>query len=88
MAHFTWRERGLSSDCASLEAMAPRFEEAASLMRRLAREGFRVERHAGGQRIVHNSQAVFGAYGFIDEEPALRQLTLMEPTTSEAEGSA
>jgi hypothetical protein len=79
MAHFTWKEQGLTSDCASLAAMAARFEEAAALMRRLDREGFRIERHAEGPRIVHDDPTVFGAYGFIDEEPPLRQLTLMPP---------
>ena len=39
MAYFTWKETGLTSDCASLEAMAARFEEAAGLMRRMASEG-------------------------------------------------
>jgi hypothetical protein len=33
MSYFTWKEAGLTSDCSSLEAMASRFEEAASLMR-------------------------------------------------------
>ncbi len=77
MAHFTWRETGLTSDCASLEAMAARFEEAAALMRRMADEGFRVERGSGGQRITHPDPAVFEAYGFVSEEAPVRQLTLL-----------
>jgi hypothetical protein len=77
MAYFTWRETGLTSDCASLEAMAARFEEAAALMRRMADEGFRVERHSSGQRITHPDPAVFEAYGFVSEEPPVRQLTLL-----------
>ncbi|KMM16807.1 hypothetical protein [Synechococcus sp. GFB01] len=77
MAYFTWTERGLTADCASLEAMAARFEEAAALMRRMAREGFRLERHSDGQRITHPDPTLFEAYGFVSEEPAVRQLTLL-----------
>jgi hypothetical protein len=78
MTYFTWRETGLTADCASLEAMAARFEEAAALMRRMANEGFRLERHGRGQRITHPDPAVFEAYGFVSEEPPERQLTLLE----------
>jgi hypothetical protein len=77
MAHFTWRETGLTADCASLEAMAARFEEAAALMRRMAKEGFELERRSQGQRITHPDPAVFEAYGFVSEEPPVRQLTLL-----------
>ena len=56
--------------------MAARFEEAAALMRRLAAEGFRLERDSQGQRITHPDPAVFEAYGFINEESAERQLTV------------
>jgi len=77
MAYFTWKDTGLSSDCASLAAMASRFEEAAALMRRMAAEGFQLERRSDGQRITHPDPAVFEAYGFIDEESAVRQLTLL-----------
>jgi hypothetical protein len=76
MAYFTWREAGLTADCASLEAMASRFEEAAGLIRRMAAEGFRVERHPEGSRITHPDPAVFEAYGFVSEEPPERQLTV------------
>jgi hypothetical protein len=76
MAYFTWREAGLTADCASLDAMASRFEEAAALMRRLAAEGFRVERSPEGSRITHPDPSVFEAYGFISEEPPERQLTV------------
>ena len=78
MAYFTWKETGLTSDCASLAAMAARFEEAAGLMRRMAAEGFQLERHHEGQRITHADPAVFEAYGFINEESAERQLTLLQ----------
>ncbi len=78
MAFFTWKETGLTADCASLEAMAARFEEAAALMRRMAGEGFQVERHPEGQRITHPDPAVFDAYGFVSEESAESQLTLLD----------
>ena len=77
MAYFTWRESGLTTDCASLDAMASRFEEAASLMRRMAGEGFRLERHPEGQRITHADPGVFEAYGFVSEEPPESQLTML-----------
>ena len=76
MAHFTWKETGLTADCASLDSMAARFEEAAALMRRMAAEGFVVQRTAAGQRITHPDAGVFEAYGFISEESPVRQLTL------------
>jgi hypothetical protein len=78
MAYFTWKETGLTADCASLQAMAARFEEAAALMRRMAGEGFRVEHHPDGQRITHPDPAVFEAYGFVSEESAESQLTLLD----------
>ncbi|MEB3319392.1 MAG: hypothetical protein VKI63_00435 [Cyanobium sp.] len=78
MTYFTWRETGLTADCASLEAMAARFEEAAALMRRMADEGFQLERSTTGQRITHPDPAVFAAYGFVSEESPVRQLTLLE----------
>jgi|UniRef100_UPI0040474BE9 hypothetical protein len=77
MAYFTWKETGLTSDCASLEAMAARFEEAAGLMRRMASEGFSLERHSDGQHITHPDPDVFEAYGFVSEESPVCQLTLL-----------
>jgi hypothetical protein len=79
MAYFTWKEAGLTADCASLEAMASRFEEAAALMRRMAAEGFVLERHNDGQHITHGDASVFAAYGFIDEQSPVRQLSLINP---------
>ena len=79
MAYFTWKETGLTGDCASLEAMAARFEEAAALMRRMASEGFVLERHSDGQHITHSDAGVFAAYGFIDEQSPVRQLNLIDP---------
>ncbi|MFM9110842.1 MAG: hypothetical protein ACKOPN_09695 [Prochlorococcaceae cyanobacterium] len=78
MVHFTWREAGLTADCASLDAMAARFEEAAQLMRRMAAEGFRLERHPEGARITHDDPTVFEAYGFINEASPEAQLTLLD----------
>ena len=75
MTYFTWRESGLTTDCASLEAMAARFEESASLMRRMAEEGFRLERDGEQQRITHTDPSVFEAWGFVSEESPVRQLT-------------
>ena len=77
MTYFTWRETGLTADCASLEAMAARFEESASLMRRMAEEGLALERSGNEQRITHPNPTVFEAWGFISEESPVRQLTLM-----------
>ena len=77
MSYFTWKEAGLTSDCASLEAMAARFEEAASLMRRMAEQGFQLNSQGGQQRITHSDAEVFESWGFVNEEPAVRQLTLI-----------
>ena len=77
MTYFTWREAGLTADCVSLEAMASRFEESARLMRRMADEGFELERKGPEQRITHPNPAVFQAWGFISEESPVRQLTLI-----------
>jgi hypothetical protein len=77
MAYFTWQEKGLTGDCSSLAAMAARFEEAAALMRRMAAEGFVLERHSDGQHITHADDTVFASYGFISEEPPVRQLDLI-----------
>ena len=77
MSYFTWKEAGLTADCASLEAMASRFEEAASLMRRMADRGFVLEQRNGSQHITHSDSDIFQSWGFVNEEPAERQLTLM-----------
>lgn len=77
MPYFTWTEAGLTADCASLEAMASRFEEAGALLRRMAEEGFRLEQTADGPHITHPNPTVFEAYGFISEESPERQLTML-----------
>ena len=77
MSYFTWKETGLTSDCASLEAMASRFEESAKLMRRMAKEGFKLKKQKKIQLITHHDPAIFDAWGFINEEGPFRQLTLI-----------
>ena len=77
MRYFNWKEQGLTAECASLDAMASRFEEASQQMRRMASEGFRVARIEGMQRITHDDEALFGAYGFISEESPEQQLDLV-----------
>ena len=83
MSYFTWKEAGLTSDCASLEAMASRFEEAASLMRRMAQQGFELNSQGHQQRITHSDAEVFASWGFVNEEPAFRQLTLISNPATE-----
>ncbi len=77
MSYFTWKENGLTSDCSSLEAMAARFEEAASLMRRMAKEGFKLKKSAGSQIITHEDLSTFEDWGFISEQQPFKQLTLI-----------
>ena len=38
MSFFTWKDKGLTSDCVSLDAMASRFEETAKLMKKLSKK--------------------------------------------------
>tara|TARA_B100000700_G_C14569382_1_gene634854 strand:+ start:398 stop:640 length:243 start_codon:yes stop_codon:yes gene_type:complete len=78
MSYFTWKESGLTSDCSSLEAMASRFEESAKLMRKMAKEGFKLERRKNNQLIVHKDNKTFKEWGFISEEIPYRQLQLIE----------
>ena len=77
MNYFTWKDKGLTSDCNSLEAMASRFEESAKLMRRMSKEGFKLKNNNKKQLITHPDQSIFESWGFISEEPPFRQLTLM-----------
>ena len=88
MPYFTWKEQGLTAECASLDAMASRFEEAAQLMRRMASEGFRVERIEGMQRITHDDEALFGAYGFISEESPVQRWTWSWKTAAQPPNGA
>ncbi len=77
MTYFTWKEKGLTKDCISLEAMAARFEESAKLMRKMANEGFRLEKKGELQFITHNDQSIFESWGFISEEAPYTQLNLI-----------
>jgi len=77
MSYFTWRESGLTNDCRSLESMASRFEESAKLMRRMAEEGFKLKIKNNQQLITHKNQSIFESWGFINEEPPYKQLTLI-----------
>ena len=86
MPYFTWKEAGLTSACASLEAMASRFEEAASLMRRMAQQGFEINAKGRQQQITHSDADVFESWGFVYEEPAFRQLTLISDPSTESPG--
>ena len=77
MSFFTWKDTGLTSDCASLEAMASRFEESAKLMKKLSQKGFRLRRYKKDQLIIHSDPDVFDEWGFISEELPFRQLSLI-----------
>ena len=77
MSYFTWQEAGLTSDCVTLEAMAFRFEESAKLMRKMAKEGFILKKSRDIQLITHNDPSIFESWGFINEEPPFKQLTLI-----------
>ena len=77
MSFFTWKDKGLTSDCSSLEAMASRFEETAKLMKRLSQKGFKLKKHKQNQLIIHSDPAVFDEWGFISEELPFKQLSLI-----------
>ena len=77
MSYFTWKERGLTQDCESLEAMASRFEESAKLMRRMAEEGFILQIRKNKQLITHENSNIFNEWGFVSEEAPFRQLALI-----------
>ena len=77
MTYFTWKEEGLTSDCETLDSMAARFEESAKLMRKMAKEGFKVEKRNKRQIITHTDSKIFNDWGFVSEEPPYQQLTLI-----------
>ncbi len=77
MSYFTWKEAGLTHDCESLEAMAYRFEESAKLMRKMAEKGFVLQKNNKLKIITHSDSNIFKEWGFINEEPPYRQLTLI-----------
>ncbi len=57
--------------------MAARFEEAANLMRRMSKEGFKLEFKNKKQLITHTNAKIFEDWGFISEEKPFKQLTLI-----------
>ena len=77
MSFFTWKDKGLTSDCVSLEAMASRFEESAKLMKKLSKKGFTLKKFKERQLIIHSDPEVFDEWGFISEERPFRQLSLI-----------
>jgi len=77
MYYFTWKENGLTKDCASLEAMAYRFEESAKLMKKMAKEGFILNKTKTEQLITHKNAEIFKEWGFINEASPYLQLTLI-----------
>ena len=77
MSFFTWKDRGLTSDCSSLDAMASRFEETAKLMKKLSNRGFKLRKYKNRQLIIHPDPDIFDEWGFISEEPPFKQLSLI-----------
>jgi len=82
MSFFTWKDNGLTSDCSSLDAMASRFEETASLMKKLSQKGFKLKKTTKCQLIIHSDPAVFDQWGFISEELPFKQLCLISDDDS------
>ena len=77
MSFFTWKDNGLTSDCSSLDAMASRFEETASLMKKLSQKGFKLKKRQKEQLIIHSNPEIFNQWGFISEELPFKQLCLI-----------
>ena len=77
MSFFTWKDKGLTSDCSSLEAMASRFDESAKLMKKLSKKGFKLKKVKERQLIIHSDSGVFNEWGFISEERPFKQLSLI-----------
>ena len=77
MSFFTWKDDGLTNDCASLEAMASRFEETASLIKRLSQKGFKLKKTQKNKLIIHPDPKIFDQWGFISEELPFKQLSLI-----------
>ena len=77
MSFFTWKDDGLTSDCTSLEAMASRFEETASLIKRLSQKGFKLKKTQKDRLIIHSDPKIFDQWGFISEELPFKQLSLI-----------
>ncbi len=77
MSFFTWKDEGLTSDCTSLDAMASRFEETASLIKKLSQKGFILKKTQKNQLIIHSDPQIFNQWGFISEELPFKQLSLI-----------
>ena len=77
MSFFTWKDDGLTNDCVSLEAMASRFEETASLIKRLSQKGFKLKKTQKNKLIIHSDPKIFNQWGFISEELPFKQLSLI-----------
>ena len=77
MSFFTWKDNDLTSDCSSLDAMASRFEETASLIKRLSEKGFKLKRKEKNTLIIHSDPKIFDQWGFISEELPFKQLSLI-----------
>ena len=77
MSFFTWKDEGLTSDCTSLDAMASRFEETASLIKKLSQKGFILKKTQKHQLIIHSDPQIFNQWGFISEELPFKQLSLI-----------
>ena len=77
MSFFTWKDDGLTSDCTTLDAMASRFEETASLIKRLSQKGFILKKTQKNQLIIHSDPKIFDQWGFISEELPFKQLSLI-----------
>ena len=85
MSFFTWKDKGLTSDCSSLDAMASRFGETASLIKRLSQKGFRLKKTQKNQLIIHSDPKIFNQWGFISEELPFKQLSLIPDDESMAD---
>ena len=77
MSFFTWKDEGLTSYFVSLEAMASRFEETASLIKRMSQKGFKLKKTQKNQLIIHTDPKIFNQWGFISEELPFKQLSLI-----------
>ena len=77
MSFFTWKDDGLTSDCATLEAMASRFEETANLIKKLSQKGFKLKKTQKNKLIIHSDPEIFDQWGFISEELPFKQLSLI-----------
>ncbi len=86
MSFFTWKDKGLTSDCSTLDAMASRFEETAKLMKTLSKKGFKLKKIQENQLIIHSDPKIFDQWGFISEELPFKQLCLMPDDESLLDG--